>query len=404
MPDLPDRPDLDQLRRQARDLQRAAASGDADARHQVRSVAEKISLSAAQLTIARDHGFASWPRLKAEVERRRAAVHAAERAGAGTSPPPLLDSWRNLPAGQLDLITGQYADRPGLRPVLEAVVAAAAAFGPATVEARRTLVSLVSPRRVFAVVKATTKSRVDLGLRLEGGTPGGRLQGARNLGGGAATVRIALTSPDDVDEEVVGWLRRAYEENTAPPAPRPPARRPAAEVGSLTVVIEGSQLPGLTCRPDDGGPHQNVHVALCGRSKDRIALDMPGRPVQAIEPAPGDALSVRWEAPVTVRRGADGYDFTGPYVRGDRTDRNIGLAWGDVAGDGTLRLFRGAKLRLVDVDPSLVEDALRPGRRLVARVHLTDSHGNPICARLHPPDIEWSVQPGPYRRSGQDPT
>jgi Family of unknown function (DUF5990)/Domain of unknown function (DUF5655) len=392
MRELPDRPDLGQLRRQARDLQRRASTGDADALRQVRSVAQSSTLSAAQLAIARAHGFANWPRLKAEVERRRAAVDAAERAGAGDRPPPLLDSWRNLPAGQLDLISEQYADRPGLRPILETLVAAAAGFGPATVEGRRTLVSLVSPRRVFAVVKATTRSRVDLGLRLEGVAPTGRLQAARNLGGGGATVRIALSSPDDVDADVIGWLRRAYDENTAPPGPRPPARRPAAVVGSLTVVIEGSELPGRTCHPDDGEPHGCVHVALCGRSKDRIALDMPGRPAQAIEPAPGDAPSVRWEAPVTVRRGDEGYDFTGPYVSGDRTDRNIGLAWGDVPGDGTLRLFRGAKLRLVDVDPSLIEDALRPGRRLVARVRLTDARGNPVCARLRPPYIEWQTE------------
>ena len=65
MPDLPDRPDLGQLRRQARDLQRRAAAGDADALHQVRSVAKSVTLSAAQLAIARDHGFATWPRLKA---------------------------------------------------------------------------------------------------------------------------------------------------------------------------------------------------------------------------------------------------------------------------------------------------------------------------------------------------
>ena len=171
MPELPNRPDLEQLRRQARELQRRAAAGDADALHQVRSVANSVTLSAAQLAIAREHGFASWPRLKAEVERRRAAVNDAERDGAGTSPPPLLDCWRNLPAEQADLVRGQYADRPGLRPILEAVLAAAAAFGPATVEARSTLVSLVSPRRVFAVVKPTTKDRADLGLRLEGVTP-----------------------------------------------------------------------------------------------------------------------------------------------------------------------------------------------------------------------------------------
>jgi hypothetical protein len=67
------------------------------------------------------------------------------------------------------------------------------------------------------------------------------------------------------------------------------------------------------------------------------------------------------EAVLTVRRGDDGFDFTGTFVRGNRSDRNIGLAWGDVPGDGTLRLFRGAKLRLADVSPELVKQALRPG-------------------------------------------
>ena len=92
-----------------------------------------------------------------------------------------------------------------------------------------------------------------------------------------------------------------------------------------------------------------------------------------------------------VRRDDDGYDFAGPFVRGVRDDRHLGLAWGDLQGDGTLRLFRGAKLRLVDVDPGLIEQAMRPGHRLVARVRLTDAKGNPVCARLHPPYLTWSV-------------
>ena len=99
--------------------------------------------------------------------------------------------------------------------------------------------------------------------------------------------------------------------------------------------------------------------------QDRPALVMPGSPWLAAEPVPGDAPSARWEVEVTVKRGDEGLDFGGPFVRGDRTDRHLGLAWGDVPGDGTLRLFRGAKLRLVDVDPGLIEDAMRPGRRLV---------------------------------------
>lgn len=71
-PKLPYLPDLDQLRHQARDLQRAAARGEADAARRLRAVSASVTLSAAQLALARAYGFTSWTRLKAEVERRAA--------------------------------------------------------------------------------------------------------------------------------------------------------------------------------------------------------------------------------------------------------------------------------------------------------------------------------------------
>lgn len=64
MPELPMRPDLEQLRHQAREIQRATEP--------------RPTLSQAQLALARAYGFASWPRLKAEVDLRRALF---ERAG-----------------------------------------------------------------------------------------------------------------------------------------------------------------------------------------------------------------------------------------------------------------------------------------------------------------------------------
>ncbi len=403
MSQLPGRPDLDQLRHQARELQRAAAGGDAGALRRLRLVSGKPTLSAAQLAIAREYGFPSWARLKDETQRRRAAADdagraAPEQAPAGRlapEPPPAGAAAAGpLTADAQHLVDGQYADRPWLRPVLDAVLAALPALGPVTVQARKTLVALVSPRRTFAVVQPTTKTRVDLGLRLPGAEPGGRLQAARNMGSGAATVRIALAGPGDVDAEVRDLMRRAYQQSTAA-VPRRPARRPGPRVGTLTVVIEGDDLPGLTCRPEPTGRrHHNIHVALSGRGTDRPALTVPGRPGLAAEPVPGDAPSARWEVPVTVRRDDLGFDFGGPFVGGDRADRHLGLVWGDVPGDGTLRLFRGAKLRLADVDPALIEEAMRPGRRLVARVRLTDRNGNPVCARLRPPAIAWSAGHG----------
>ena len=189
---------------------------------------------------------------------------------------PDADPPRRQDADADELIDAQYADRPRLRPVLDAVLAALPALGTVTVQARKTLVSLVGPRRTFGVVQATTKNRVDLGLRLDNEKPGGRLLVARDIG--AANLRIPLTGPGDLDEEALGWLRRAYDANAAPPPPRRTARRPAAVLGALTVVIEGYDLPGLTCRPEPGGAgHRNVHVALSGKSKDRTALVVPTR-------------------------------------------------------------------------------------------------------------------------------
>src|SRR6059036_58817 len=73
-----------------------------------------------------------------------------------------------------ELVDGQYADRARLRPIFDALIDAAAGLGQVTIQARKTYVSLVSPRRTFARIQATTKNRVDLGLRLEGRKPKGR--------------------------------------------------------------------------------------------------------------------------------------------------------------------------------------------------------------------------------------
>jgi len=70
MATLPPRPNLDHLRRQARDLLRAAQAGDDAAASRIRAVSGRLTLSAAQLAVAREYGFASWARLTAEVQAR----------------------------------------------------------------------------------------------------------------------------------------------------------------------------------------------------------------------------------------------------------------------------------------------------------------------------------------------
>ncbi len=110
------------------------------------------------------------------------------------------------------LIDGQYADRPSLRPVLDAVINAAMALGEVVIQARKTYVSMVTARRTFARVQATTRTRVDLGLRLRGHKPGGRLEPCRIHE--SMQVQIGLASLQDVDEEVLAWLQKAYEQSS----------------------------------------------------------------------------------------------------------------------------------------------------------------------------------------------
>jgi len=72
---LPERPDLGQLRRQAVELRDTARAGDPGAAERIAPhlsirTGATVTLAAAQLVIAREHGFSSWPMLKAEVEAR----------------------------------------------------------------------------------------------------------------------------------------------------------------------------------------------------------------------------------------------------------------------------------------------------------------------------------------------
>ncbi len=111
------------------------------------------------------------------------------------------------------LIDEQYADRPALRPIFDRVLEVLPTVGAVEVQARKTYVALLGPKRTFASVQPTTKTRVDIGLRLDGVQPEGRLEIAKSIGQSSMTHKVALSSPADLDDEALGWLRRAYEAN-----------------------------------------------------------------------------------------------------------------------------------------------------------------------------------------------
>lgn len=147
----------------------------------------------------------------------------------------------------------------------------------------------------------------------------------------------------------------------------------------MRVIIEGYDLPGRRFCDPAGDPFDDVHVGV------QIRTD----PEQLI---PADNATALWELDINIVNGPDGnLDFTGPAVHGRRGDRFLYLTWGNLSGDGEFDMFRRAKLMLNRIDPQLVRSAEHHRQALIGRVRLSDDHGTPRCARVDPPDLQWTA-------------
>jgi predicted transport protein len=122
-----------------------------------------------------------------------------------------LEAGTDAPAGGDDLVSAQYAGaKAGLKPLYDAVVALAHSFGP-DVEAdpKKAYVSL-RRKKQFALVQPSTAKRLDLGLNLKGVVPEGRLEASGSFNA-MCSHRVRLESLADINQDVKGWLRKAYE-------------------------------------------------------------------------------------------------------------------------------------------------------------------------------------------------
>ena len=116
------------------------------------------------------------------------------------------------PPPEADLVAEQFAGpKAALRPIYDAVLAVVTDFGAdVEIAPKKSYVSLRRSKQ-FAIFKAATRTRVDLGLNLSDVAPGARLEGG-NVFNGMCTRLVRLTAVADVDAEVAAWLRQAYEQ------------------------------------------------------------------------------------------------------------------------------------------------------------------------------------------------
>ncbi|MEO9483568.1 MAG: DUF5655 domain-containing protein [Ekhidna sp.] len=109
-----------------------------------------------------------------------------------------------------DLLANQYAGKEVLRPIYDKLVSVISAFGnDITQTPKKDSVSVIRKKQ-FALIKPATKTRIDLGLKLKG-KPTTEKLGDSGPFGSMCTHRVQLTSVDQVDDDLAGWLKEAYE-------------------------------------------------------------------------------------------------------------------------------------------------------------------------------------------------
>lgn len=108
-----------------------------------------------------------------------------------------------------DLVTAQYKGKEDLIPIYEKLLSVVKNFGnDVTITPKKTSVSVIRKRQ-FVLIKPATKTRIDLGLKLPNKPTTDRL-GNSGPFGTMCTHRVQITSIDDLDTELIDWMKEAY--------------------------------------------------------------------------------------------------------------------------------------------------------------------------------------------------
>ncbi len=110
-----------------------------------------------------------------------------------------------------DLVSAQYAKgKETLKPIYDQLVQEINKFGSDIEFAPKKANVSVRRKKQFALIQPSTKTRMDIGLKLKGKDLTERLEDS-GIFGAMCTHRVRLTALNQVDAELIGWLKEAYE-------------------------------------------------------------------------------------------------------------------------------------------------------------------------------------------------
>jgi hypothetical protein len=180
---------------------------------QIRNIEEKYGKPLSEwIVIVRDSGLTKHTEIVVMLKSQygmshgsahRVALKAREADGAS-----IVNAARASGRDPVDdLYGGKKAD---LKPIYDTLISTITAFGnDIELAPKKGYVSL-RRKKQFAMIQPTTATRIDVGLVLKDLPTTERLESAASFNA-LFTHRVRVNSVNDVDEQLIAWLKQAYD-------------------------------------------------------------------------------------------------------------------------------------------------------------------------------------------------
>ena len=109
-----------------------------------------------------------------------------------------------------DLIELQYKGKEHFKPLYDKLLHEIQVFGGDFEIAPKNAYVSLRRKKQFAILQPATKTRFEIGIILKGQEPKGKLE-VINTPNAMCSHRINLADIKDIDQEVIGWLKTAYD-------------------------------------------------------------------------------------------------------------------------------------------------------------------------------------------------
>ncbi len=120
-------------------------------------------------------------------------------------------SHADVQGNETDWLEEQYRGKENLRPLYNNIVASINSFGKDVELSPKKAYMSIRRKKQFAIIQPSTKARLDVGLNIKGVHAEGILEPAGSWNS-MCTHRIKLDENSVMDNNLVAWLKQAYEQ------------------------------------------------------------------------------------------------------------------------------------------------------------------------------------------------